>query len=108
MQISPKAAIVLKFVLTLANAVANGSLALTGIVTPQQATAIALGCQFFVTAVGLLTSAFSSSAPGPLAPADPPVVVAATRVAELPATASPVSVEIAKATATRAIVDHQP
>ena len=34
-----------------------------------------------VTVVGLVMSAYSSSAPGPLAPPDPPVVVAATKAA---------------------------
>lgn len=50
----------------------------------------------------------SSSKPGLLAPPDPPVVKAATAVAELPANASAPAVQVAKAIATRAVADHRP
>ena len=105
MQISPKLSIAIKIVLTLANAIGNGSLALTGIVSTQQATSIALGCQFLVAAIGIGMSAFSSSAPGPLAPADPPVVVAAKKVADLPADALPRDIVKAKSAANAAVAN---
>lgn len=50
----------------------------------------------------------SSSKPGALAPPDPPVVVAAEKVANLPATASMAAVAGAKADAVNAVADHQP
>jgi hypothetical protein len=60
--------------------------------------------------LNIVLHAFSSSQPGPAAPADSPVVQAATVVANLPVGAKETSpqVEIAKAIATRAIADHQP
>jgi hypothetical protein len=77
MQISPKLAMLIKVVLTLANAVANGTLVLTGVTDVHTATLIAAGCQVLVTATSVLTDAFSSSKPGPLAAPDPPVLTAA-------------------------------
>ena len=60
--------------------------------------------------LNLVLHSFSSSQPGPAAPADPPVVVAATNVANLPPNAPETSprVIVAKSIATRAIADHQP
>lgn len=60
--------------------------------------------------LNMLLHAFSSSTPGPAAPADPPVVKAAETVAALPPNTPETSprVIIAKAIATKAIADHQP
>lgn len=110
MQIDPKLAMVIKIVLTLANAIGNGSLVLTGIVSVQTATAIVAICQVLVSVLGIFMSAFSSSAPGPLAPQDPAVVKAATAVANLPLNAPEWSpqVKAAKSIATQAVADHKP
>jgi hypothetical protein len=60
--------------------------------------------------LAVVMQAYSSSKPGPLAPADPPVVVAATVVANLPPNAPEWSQQVknAKAVATQAVVDHKP
>jgi hypothetical protein len=50
----------------------------------------------------------SSSQPGLLAPPDPPVVVAAQAVADLPKSASPVAIDLAKLAATNAVAAHVP
>jgi hypothetical protein len=50
----------------------------------------------------------SSSKPGALAPPDPPVVVAAQAVADLPKNASPATVVLTKKVAQEAVVEHQP
>jgi hypothetical protein len=50
----------------------------------------------------------SSSKPGALAPPDPPVVVAATAVADLPPNAGREQIAETKAAATTAVTDHQP
>jgi hypothetical protein len=51
---------------------------------------------------------FSSSQPGPLAPQDAPVVVAAEKVADLPTASTPKDIAAAKADATAAVAAHQP
>jgi hypothetical protein len=58
--------------------------------------------------LNMVLHAYSSSEPGPAAPADPSVVQAATAVANLPLTAPATAVQVAKAIATRAIANHQP
>jgi hypothetical protein len=55
-----------------------------------------------------ITHGFSSSRPGPWAPQDPPVVVEAQKVADLPPTAGPVLIADTKAAATQAVLNHQP
>ena len=50
----------------------------------------------------------SSNQPGALAPPEPLVVVAAKKVAELPATATPQDISAVKADATAAVAAHQP
>lgn len=96
MQVSPTIDLVLKIVLTVANGVVNGTLGLTGVLDPQQ-TAIAIAAsQVVITVIGMFAAAYSSSAPGPLAPPDPPAVVAATRVTALPSNATPSEVGAAK------------
>lgn len=81
MQIDPKVALWIKVILGLLTAVTNGSLAITGILTPAEATQITAVCSSLIVVIGIVMTAFSSSAPGPLAPPDPPGVVAATKVA---------------------------
>jgi hypothetical protein len=58
--------------------------------------------------MNIILHSYSSSQPGPAAPADPPVVLAAQTVAALPSDAPETSIKIAKAIATRAIADHKP
>lgn len=58
--------------------------------------------------LNMVLHAFSSSQPGPAAPADPPVVQAAQAVANLPPSAPANAVQIAKAIATRTVQDHKP
>lgn len=81
MSIDPKIAMWVKLVLTVLNLIANGSISFAGIVSPQTGIAIGGGCQIAITIIGAIMSAFSSSAPGPLAAPDPPVVQAATKLA---------------------------
>lgn len=50
----------------------------------------------------------SSSKPGFLAPQDPPVVLAAQKVADLPSTAGPAVIKATKEQAVAAVADHQP
>lgn len=63
-----------------------------------------------ILVLNVVLHAYSSSVPGPAAPADPPVVKAATAVANLPPNAPEWSpqVKLAKAMALRAVTDHQP
>jgi hypothetical protein len=56
--------------------------------------------------VGVATGLFSSSKPGPFAPQDPAVVVAATHLASLPPDASPVAFSEAKANLASAASAH--
>ena len=81
MQLDPKYAMIIKIVLGLLTAVTNGSLAISGILTASEAAQIQAVCSSLIVIIGIVMSAFSSSAPGPLAPADPPEVVAATAAA---------------------------
>jgi hypothetical protein len=83
MQIDPKVAMIVKIVLGLLTAISTGTLSLAGIVNAQQATLIIAVCSSLVTIIGIVMSAFSSSAPGPLAPQDSPAVVAATKSAAI-------------------------
>lgn len=102
MQISPAIALWVKLVLTVLNLIANGGISLAGLVSPQTAIAIGGGAQVAITLIGVVMSAFSSSTPGPLAPPDPPVVVAATKLAtattvgEAVAAKTEITAEVAK------------
>lgn len=106
MSIDPKIALWIKTITTILNLVVNGTITFTGLVSIQTATMIVAGCQVIITILGGVMSAYSSSQPGPLAPPDPPVVQAATHLAELPVDASPIAVQGAKASIARAIDDH--
>lgn len=103
--------------------VINGVVALCGVLTligtsafpdyiPQGiAKDVVQTAGFIFTIYGALNSAgnfLSSSKPGALAPADPPVVVAAQAVASLPASADPATVALTKKVAQEAVVAHQP
>jgi hypothetical protein len=75
------------------------------------ATGIISTCAFLNILLNAANGAahlFSSSQPGPLAPPDAPVIVAATKVADLPSDASPAVVAQTKAVAREAVQDHQP
>jgi hypothetical protein len=108
MQMDPKVAMIIKIVLGLATAVTSGTLSLTGLVSPQTNALIVAVCSSLIAILGIIMSAYSSSAPGPLAPPDPDVVVKAQQVANLPPTASPNQIAVAKKAATNAVEDHQP
>lgn len=112
MQFSPRTGAIVSAVAVIVSVIAFLSpSAFPSYVPASVATAIISTCAFaniLLSAVNGALHLYSSSAPGPLAPADPPVVKAAERVAELPADATPLNITIAKATATRAIADHQP
>lgn len=103
--------------------VINGVVAICGVLTligasafpsyiPQGiATDVVQTAGFIFTIYGALNSGanfLSSSKPGLLAPPDPPIVVAAQKVADLPPNAGPAVVAQAKRVATEAVVDHQP
>ena len=105
MAIDPKIAMILKIVLTLANAIANGTLVFTGILSAQQAVTLVAVCQMLVTVLGVVMSAYSSSAPGPLAPPDSAAEKAAAAVVNLPAGTDPMAVRIAKEAA-KATIDR--
>lgn len=102
MQIDPKLQIWIGLLLTVLNLVANGTIVFTGLVSPQVGAEITTGCQVAVTLIEKLLTAYSSSQPGPLAPADSVMVKAAhqltdaTTVAEVVSAKSTLNAEIAK------------
>ena len=106
--IDPKTELWIKNALLILNLVANGSITFAGLVSPQTAIAIVAVAQILISVLGSIMTAYSSSKPGPLAPADPPVVAAATRLAELPSTASAAEVNRAKSAVTNAAATHIP
>ncbi len=80
-------------------------------IPPGDAKAIVQTSGFIFMIYGALNSAgnfLSSSKPGALAPADAPVVVAATAVANLPKNADPGTIALTKKVAQEAVVEHQP
>jgi len=107
-EISPKLAIWINVVVALLTLVASGGLSLSGIVSPTTAGQIVTIAGTALAVINAVMHAFSSSTPGPLAPADPPVVVAAQKVADLPADASVGAIKAAKSAATSAVTDHNP
>lgn len=58
--------------------------------------------------LNLALHAISNSTPGPLAPPDAPVVIAAQKVADLPSDAGPIKIEQTKAAAVAAVDNHNP
>jgi len=107
MQINPATAMWIKILIAICTAITTGGLSLTGLVSAQTATSIVAIAGGLTVVLGIVMTAYSSSAPGPLAPADPPVVAAATRLAELPVTASAADVNRAKSAVTNA-AERQP
>lgn len=103
MEISPKVAIWVNVVVALLTAITSGGLSLSGIVDPATATKIVTYAAFALVLIDSVMHAFASSAPGPLAPADPPVVVAAEKVV---AAQTPSAMIAAKAQAKAAIDAH--
>lgn len=108
MEISPKLAIWINVAVALLTLIASGGLSLSGIVSPATAGQIVTIAGTALAVINAVMHAFSSSVPGPLAPPDPPVVVEAQKVADLPSNAGPAVVKAAKAAATAAVTDHQP
>jgi hypothetical protein len=108
MEISPKVSIWINVVLAILTAISTGALSLSGLVSNEQAAQIVAISGLIVTVLNIIMHSYASSQPGPAAPADPPVVVAATRVANLPSDASVSAVKEAKSEATEAVAAHQP
>lgn len=108
MSLDPKIAMWLKIIYTILTAISSGTLVLTGLVSPAVGTQIVALAGTLGVLLGIVMSAYSSSAPGPLAPADPAVVVAATRVANLLPSAGPAVVKAAKDQAVAAVANHNP
>lgn len=108
MSLDPKIAMWLKIIYTILTAISSGTLVLTGLVSPAAGTQIVALAGTMGVLLGIVMSAYSSSAPGPLAPADPPVVVAAQKVADLPSNAGPAVIKSAKDQAVAAVASHQP
>ena len=75
MQLDPKIAMWIKIILALLTAITTGTLSFTGLVSPSVATQIVAYAGVALTVLSIVMSAYSSSAPGPLAPPDPPAVV---------------------------------
>lgn len=106
MEISPKASIWINVILAILTAVSTGALSLSGLVSPATATQIVAFAGVGATILNLVMHSYASSQPGPAAPADPPVVVAAQKVADLPLSASPAVVAQTKRAATEAVTEH--
>lgn len=108
MQLSPKVAIWLNVILVLLTAISTGTLSFSGVVSPATATQIVAYAGVAVTVLNLVLHAYTNSTPGPLAPPDPPVVKAATVLADLPANAPLSLVQQTKAMVNDAVADHTP
>lgn len=108
MEISPKASIWINVILAILTALSTGALSLSGIVSPTTATQIVAFAGVGATILNLIMHSYASSTPGPAAPADPPVVVAAQKVADLPTNASAGMITATKAAAEAAVAGHQP
>lgn len=108
-QISPKAQIIWGIVVALLFYAAHGSVALPLGVPPSVGPYITSWANAFVgiyLALQPFMPAFASSAPGPLAPPDPAVVIAAQKIADASASGSPSQVKAAKDQAIAAIQAH--
>lgn len=104
MQIDPKIAMWIKIVLAVLTALTTGTLSLNGLVSPATATQIVAIASIAVVVLGIVMSAYSSSAPGPLAPVDPPAVVAAQKAVDISKTATSLtSIDVAKSAAVASI-----
>ena len=105
MQISPWAAIALNALYAVLMGLTVPLVDALGF--PGHDTQIVAWAGVLAIPLNLVLHLFSSSKPGPAAPADPPVVIAATTVANLPPNAPAPAVQVAKAIATRAVADHK-
>ena len=109
LEISPKLSIWINVILAVLTALSTGALSLSGIVSPEQATQIVAFAGVGATIINLIMHSYASSQPGPAAPADPPVVIAAEKVAALDSsTDSAAKISAVKAQATQAVAAHQP
>ena len=106
MSIDPKIIIWVKLITTVLNLVVNGTITLTGLVSTQTTAIVVAICQILITLLGAVLTAYSSSAPGPLAPPDSSVVQAATRLANLPENATVPAVIAAKNAVNSAVANH--
>jgi hypothetical protein len=107
-EISPKLSIWINVILAILTAVSTGALSLSGIVSPATATQIVAFAGVGATILNLIMHSYASSQPGPAAPPDPPVVLAAQKVADLPSNASTLTIASTKAAAEAAVTAHQP
>jgi hypothetical protein len=112
MQIDPKTQSIILGILTALGILAAMSPSVfPSFIPPGEAADIIKTAGFvstIATGVGAAMGLWSSSKPGVLAPADPPVVAAATRLADLPPSASAGEVNRAKTAVTNAAATHNP
>jgi hypothetical protein len=112
MQFSPKLGAIFSAVALLISVIAVLSPSAFPSYVPNSVAAAIISTAAFATillnALNGALHLYSSSAPGPLAPADPAVVLAATRVADLSPTASPSDIVAAKSAANAAVARHMP
>jgi hypothetical protein len=108
MSVNPKVSMYLNIAYLILAAIGTGALSLSGIVDAQQATQIVAVAGLLAGVLNIVLHADSSSVPGPLAPPDPKVVLAAQAVADLPKSASQATINETKAAATAAVTAHIP
>ena len=112
LQIDPNVKGVLNLVIAICGIIGTiGVSAFPDYVPPGMAKDVVQTASLIFMIYGGLNSAgnfLSSSKPGALAPPDPPVVVAAEKVAALPSNATTLQITVAKQAATAAVAQHQP
>lgn len=111
MKISPNVQIVVGTVVAVLTVLANGTVGLPMGIPPEWGQYFVSWDDFLLKIYAVAAPVmlgFSSSQPGPLAPADPPAVVAAQRVADLPLNTPSATVAAVKNDAIDAIKDHAP
>ena len=112
LQIDPNVKGVLNLIIAICGIIGTiGVSAFPDYVPPGVAKDVVQTASLIFMIYGGLNSAgnfLSSSKPGALAPPDPPVVVAAEKVAALPPSATPSQIDIAKHAAIMAVGQHQP
>lgn len=87
MQMDAKTQMVIGIAVAIVTLAAHGALALPTGIPPEAGVVIASWANFLLAiyvVINPILLSYSSSKPGPLAPPDAPVTVAATRLAELP------------------------
>jgi hypothetical protein len=108
MSIAPKVSMWLNIAYLILAAIGTGALSLSGVVSGEQATQMVAIAGLLAGVLNIILHADSSSAPGPLAPPRPPVVVAAQKVADLPPNAPQALITATKSVASAAVADHVP